>query len=1222
MPKLFTTALLLVVIFFQACQSEKHLEERKRPYDPWVFRSVLDSVPRVITLALNDKLWASYSTESCGLIKAWKGRVLFDGPVYTMRHGPQPVSVGNYYLEGSLQIPFSILSGKDTFEVITNYKGHFFKGEEVTLRYELLYGDNNKILVEETPETEFSEKGNLIFRRSYQTYNVPVEDTVLVHMEINSITSPRDIETNGAWIMDISQVSVVSDIEILRQTGLLKLNSNESTDLRINLLDIPAIENPNNKWLEEETKEWEKGEQLIAQSDCKICHNPSVKTIGPSYLTIANHYPTTDEIVGLLANKIINGGSGKWGTQVMSAHPNLHIDDAKTMAKYILELDKDDNATKKESQDWNKVEYLTGDTTVVEKELLLGAIVKAYRYKNDLNKIPLMKGKTPFMGGVLANFDNLSNTDFKGLHENFSLLGEAYLYIDKDDIITFRIWSDDGSRVHINDKVIIDHNGLHGTAYKETEIALKAGYYPLKLEYFNGKGGKFLSLNWKRSGQEAFEVIPAHHLYHTFEAQKQVNNLSLPMSVQRKIPGDQFAVQEVHPSFQLSQARPDNFTPMVGGMDFLEDGRLVLSRWDPEGGVYILDGVESGNPDKISAKRIAFGLAEPLGLKVVDNEIYVMQKQELTKLVDLDGDEIIDEYQTVCDDWMVSANFHEFGFGLEFKDGYFYAALAIAILPGGASAQPQVADRGKAIKIEKDSGNIEFIAHGLRTPNGIGIGYNNEIFISDNQGDWLPSSKILHLKENAWFGSRAVSWEATEGLKETPPVVWLPQDEIGNSPSTPTYINVGPFKGQMIHGEVTNGGIKRVFVEEVKGSLQGCVFRFIQGLEAGVNRLCWGPDGALYVGGIGNPGNWGHSGKLWYGLQRLEYNNQPTFEMLAVRAKSNGMEIEFTEPLEYMAGWDKSMYEVRQWYYLPTIEYGGPKMDEEAMNIRSVNISPDRRKVFLELEGMKPGHVIYIHLKEHLISEGLRQLWSTEVWYTLNAIPSDNPGFKSDRPDDFKLNSLNSREKEQGWELLFDGKKIDKFRKFKADTIGSSWVVENEAIHLKALKKEKDGWEVKDGGDIITSEEYENFELRLEWKISNCGNSGIFYHVNESDEYDYIWQTGPEMQILDNTCNPDTRYVTHRAGDLYDMIACRHEVVNTAGEWNHVRIISNKGKIEHWLNGIKVVECDMSSAHWQKMVAESKFKDMPSFGNAIKGHIALQDHGDPVWFRNIKIRKL
>ena len=171
------------------------------------------------------------------------------------------------------------------------------------------------------------------------------------------------------------------------------------------------------------------------------------------------------------------------------------------------------------------------------------------------------------------------------------------------------------------------------------------------------------------------------------------------------------------------------------------------------------------------------------------------------------------------------------------------------------------------------------------------------------------------MKKDAWFGSRSVDFEGTANLKEAKPVVWLPQDEIGNSPSTPVALNDGPYKGQMIHGEVTHGGVKRVFVEKINGEYQGCLFRFMQGIEGGVNRLIWGPDGALYMGCIGNPGNWQQTGKLWYGIQRAKYNNASTFEMLAVRAKTNGVEIEFTEPLKHGQGWSVSYTHLT----LPTI---------------------------------------------------------------------------------------------------------------------------------------------------------------------------------------------------------------------------------------------------------------------------------------------------------------
>ena len=689
-----------------------------------------------------------------------------------------------------------------------------------------------------------------------------------------------------------------------------------------------------------------------------------------------------------------------------------------------------------------------------------------------------------------------------------------------------------------------------------------------------------------------------------------------------KVPGDASAVAGVHPSFDLSQARPEGFSPKVGGMDFLPDGRMVISTWDAEGNVFIIEGVSTGDPAQMSYKKIASGLAEPLGLKVVDGQIYVLQKQELTQLIDHDGDEVIDEYRTLSNAWRVSANFHEFAFGLAYKKPHFYAALAIAILPGGASANPQIPDRGKAVQIHEETGKINFVAQGLRTPNGVGIGVDGEVFIADNQGDWLPSSKILHVSPGAFFGSRAVDSAKVAQLPVKQPLVWLPQDEIGNSPSTPSYLNIGPYKGQMIHGEVTHGGVKRVFVEKINGEYQGCLFRFTQGLESGVNRLVWGPDSALYVGGIGSTGNWQHSGKQWYGLQRLKYNGKTTFEMLAVRAKSDGMEIELTEPLAEGLGSDPEAYTIQQWWYKPTHEYGGPKLDLTRMPVKSVHISQDRRRIFLELEGLKPQHVVYIRLPNSWTSANEQELWSTEAWYTLNNIPQGSPGFRRPAPAAPAPNTLSETERKAGWRLLFDGKSTSGWHNFGKSSIGSSWKIDQGALYLDATRRADGHWQADDGGDILTKETFENFELRLEWKIGPCGNSGIMYNVVESKDYQYPWQTGPEMQVLDNACHPDAAFEKHRAGDLYDLIACAYETVRPSGQWNSVRIVVNKGKVQHWLNGRKLVEFEMFTPAWQQLIAGSKFRDMAGFGQSRRGHIALQDHGDPVWYRNIKIRPL
>lgn len=212
-------------------------------------------------------------------------------------------------------------------------------------------------------------------------------------------------------------------------------------------------------------------------------------------------------------------------------------------------------------------------------------------------------------------------------------------------------------------------------------------------------------------------------------------------------------------------------------------------------------------------------------------------------------------------------------------------------------------------------------------------------------------------------------------------------------------------------------------------------------------------------------------------------------------------------------------------------------------------------------------------------------------------------------------NALSAKEKKEGWKLLFDGTTTTGWRNYKSDKVTDRWKVSNGELYL-------DKSVTTGAGDIMTDGEFQDYELTLDWKISACGNSGVIFNVVEDDKYKNTYNSGPEMQVLDNTCHPDAKIAKHRAGDLYDLIACSKETVKPAGEWNQVRLVSKNAKMEFWLNGTKVVDFTMHTPEWKEMVANSKFKSMPGFGESKKGHLALQDHGDAVWFRNIKIREL
>lgn len=450
-------------------------------------------------------------------------------------------------------------------------------------------------------------------------------------------------------------------------------------------------------------------------------------------------------------------------------------------------------------------------------------------------------------------------------------------------------------------------------------------------------------------------------------------------------PGHGTALEGVHPSYDLTTLHNDFFQPRVGGLDFLPDGRLLVSTWDSIGGLYLVDNILEGDTAPVSVKRIAAGLAEPLGLEVVDGEIFVLQKHELTQLIDHDGDDLIDEYRVVCDEWGVRDDFHEFAFGLVYKDNHFYITLSMSMRL--MANERQLPDRGRTLKIDRE-GNYEWMDYGLRTPNGIGLGMDEELFVTDNQGQWLPANKLIHVQKGVYNG---MAWGLSEEQEldppaMVPPAIWLPDKEIGNSPSEPILMKDGPYKGQLLHGDVTNGGIKRDFLEKVNGAYQGAVFRFSQGFTAGVNRLVWGPDGALYVGQVGMVGGWSWKGNQ-YGLEKIRYNGSSTFEMLAIRAKPDGFEIEFTEAVAAEA-LDLALIEVQQWRYEPTASYGGPKLDLTQLTPESMQLSENGKRLLLTIPGLMENHVIYFKLNEDLKNQKGNSLWSSEAWYTLNNIPN------------------------------------------------------------------------------------------------------------------------------------------------------------------------------------------------------------------------------------------
>jgi hypothetical protein len=198
-----------------------------------------------------------------------------------------------------------------------------------------------------------------------------------------------------------------------------------------------------------------------------------------------------------------------------------------------------------------------------------------------------------------------------------------------------------------------------------------------------------------------------------------------------------------------------------------------------------------------------------------------------------------------------------------------------------------------------------------------------------------------------------------------------------------------------------------------------------------------------------------------------------------------------------------------------------------------------------------------------------------------------------------------------GWTVLFDGKSTAAFRGFKQDSLPSnSWIIEDGT--LKSLPTKQI--------DLITREKYENFELELDWKVAIEANSGIMFHVSEDEPETY--RTGPEMQIVDDANTSDGKNPKTSAGSLYDLIAPTNKQCHPAGEWNRIRLIVQGNRVEHWMNGSKILEYELGSGPLKALIADSKFKAWPRFAQEKTGYIALQNHGNSVWFRNIRVRRL
>ena len=199
------------------------------------------------------------------------------------------------------------------------------------------------------------------------------------------------------------------------------------------------------------------------------------------------------------------------------------------------------------------------------------------------------------------------------------------------------------------------------------------------------------------------------------------------------------------------------------------------------------------------------------------------------------------------------------------------------------------------------------------------------------------------------------------------------------------------------------------------------------------------------------------------------------------------------------------------------------------------------------------------------------------------------------------------------WVTLFDGSSLDAWRGYKRDDVPASWKIEGETLAFAPASEQRDR------GDIVTREQFGDFELEYEWRVSPGGNSGVMWRVSE--ELEYPWQTGPEQQVLDDDRHSDGQIPSHRAGALFDLIVPPTGITKPVGEFNEARIVARGSRVQLYLNGHQTADVDFASEEGKRLLANSKFKSMPRFAQNARGHIVLQDHGDAVWYRDIRVRR-
>ncbi|MEM6757510.1 MAG: family 16 glycoside hydrolase, partial [Planctomycetota bacterium] len=742
-----------------------------------------------------------------------------------------------------------------------------------------------------------------------------------------------------------------------------------------------------------------------------------------------------------------------------------------------------------------------------------------------------------------------------------------------------------------------------------------------------------------------------------------------------RAPGDGNPVAGLHPSYDIATIRPPESKPSVGAMAFLPDGRLIVGTFrpiqrsnvalpdidsKPPDSLYEVRGADQDDPAKYELVPIATGFLEPSGLCAIGDDLYVAHRKAITRLTDTDGDGYFETHHDVGSGWE-GWNYHQFVFGLVHRDGKLYAALSTAMAPPrwegqGTNASVNGPMRGGMVEVDLVTESTRVIAGGLRTPNTVGLGPGDDLFYADNQGTWFPTSVLSHVQPGRFYGHYNRTNVVPKLAERFPigghpsvlgdqlrsrPAIYLPHNEFLNSPSKPLLIEEGPFAGHMLLGEITYGGIRRVFLEKVNGQWQGAAFRFTQGLECGVNRLAWGPGGDLYIGGIGGGGNWAWNGTR-FGLQRMSYNGTPVFEIFSVSATPAGFHVRFTKPVDKRDLGDPENYFIEQWGYRPTARYGGQKTNRESLAATQAVPDDDGMGVRLTIPGLKTDRCVYLRTNPKSLDGD--DLWSTEAFYTLNAIPTAEPIAAStlngepliEAGDPEVAVGVGALPTEDAVSLIgrsYDGMMFRTKVEPRRMTNNGSRTQDD----LLALDPEA-GVEVSNAtGDLRTAAEFGDHRLHVEWLAPGRDDGGYTEQTGNSGVY---LQGRYELQVLATPADRElVAYEPWEAASLYRVKAPDVNVSAGPDRWQSYDVwfraarfddagekVENARVTVYW-NGVLVHDdVELLEPTGMARLAGETLHDRATMRSVLTGPLRLQGHGsdaaEPVRYRNVWVAPL